>query len=159
MAFLDCIICIEGMLALANCDSYILCGDFNSSFQRANAQSNCLQQFLDRNNLMSSWEHVLAEQNFTYVNHSLGHRSCIDHFFTSRNIYDFILESNILFHALNPSNDNVTNLKNKIFARSTEKAKHIPKCAWNKAIDKHLDDRIMLNNRITDVILTLQGIY
>ena len=52
--FLDCIYCIEGMLVLANCDSYILCGDFNSSFPRANAQSNCLQQFLDRNNLMSS---------------------------------------------------------------------------------------------------------
>ena len=111
------------MLAQANCDSYILCRDFNSSFQRANARSNCLQQFLDRNNLMSSWEHVLAEQNFTYVNHSLGHRSSIDHFFISRNIYDFMLESNVLFHALNPSNHNVislfvTNLKNKIFAHT-----------------------------------------
>ena len=68
-----------------------------------------------------------------------------------------MLESNVLFYALNPSNHNVislsvTNLKNKIFARSTEKAKHIPKCAWNRATDKHLDDyRIMLNNRITDI--------
>ena len=96
--FLDCINCIEGMLAQANCDSYISCGDFNSSFQRANAQCNCLQQFLDRNNLMSTWDHVLAEQNFTYINHSLGHRSCIDHFFISRNIYDFMLKSNVLFH-------------------------------------------------------------
>ena len=62
-----------------------------------------------------------------------------------------------MFYALNPLNHNVislsvTNLKNKIFARSTEKAKHIPKCAWNRATDKHLDDyRIMLNNRITDI--------
>ena len=109
------------MIALANCDSFILCGDFNLSFQRANAQSNCLQQFVDRNNLLSSWEHVLAEQDFTYVNHSLGHRSCIDYFFITRNIYDFMLESSVLFHALNPSNHNVislsvTNLKNKIFA-------------------------------------------
>ena len=45
--FIDCI----------NCDSFILCGDFNSSFQRANAQGNCLQQFVDRTNLWSSWEH------------------------------------------------------------------------------------------------------
>ena len=51
--FIDCINCIESMLALANCDSFILCGDFNSSFQRANAQSNCLQQFIDRNNLLT----------------------------------------------------------------------------------------------------------
>ena len=33
-SFLDCINCIEGILAIANCDSYVLCGDFNSSFQR-----------------------------------------------------------------------------------------------------------------------------
>ena len=58
---IDCINSIESMLALANCDSFILCGDFNSSFQRANAQSTCLQQFVDRNILLSSWEHVLAE--------------------------------------------------------------------------------------------------
>ena len=38
-SFLDCINCIEGILALANCDSYVLCGDFNSSFQRVTAQS------------------------------------------------------------------------------------------------------------------------
>ena len=43
---------------------------------------------------MSSWEHVLTEQNFTYVIYSLGYRSCIDHFFITRNIYDFMLESN-----------------------------------------------------------------
>ena len=95
---------------------------------------------------MSSWEHVLAEQNFTYVNH-----------FISINIYDFMLKSNVLFHAINPLNLNVillsvTNLNTKIFARSTEKAKHIPRCAWYKATDKHLDDcRIMLNNGITDI--------
>ena len=78
--------------------------------------------------------------------------------FYSRNIYDFMLESNALFYALNPSNHNViplsvTNLKNKTFARSNEmETKHIPKCAWNKATDKHLDDyRTMLNNRITDI--------
>ena len=30
--------------------------------------------------------------------------------------------------------------------------KHNPKCAWNKATDKHLGDyRTMLNNRITDI--------
>ena len=83
--FLDCINCIEDILVLANCDSYILCGDFNSSFQRANEQRNCLQQFVVRDIHMSSWEHVVAEQNFTYVNHSLGHRSSIDHFFTVDN--------------------------------------------------------------------------
>ena len=95
---------------------------------------------------MSSCEHVLAKQNFTYVNHSLGHRSCIDHFFISVNIYDFMIESNVLFHAFNPLNHNVislsvTNLNNKIFTRSTEKANYIPQCAWYKATDKHLDDR------------------
>ena len=33
-SFLDCVNCIEGILALANRDLYILCGDINSSFQR-----------------------------------------------------------------------------------------------------------------------------
>ena len=58
---IDCINGIASMLALANCNSFILCRDFNSSFQRANAHGNCLQQFVDRNNLLSSWEHVLTE--------------------------------------------------------------------------------------------------
>ena len=70
--FLGCINCIEGILALANCDSFISCGDFNSSFQRANAQSNCLQQFVDRNNLMTLWEHILAEQNFILCKSLIG---------------------------------------------------------------------------------------
>ena len=62
---------------------------------------------------MTSCEHVLTEQNFTYVNHSLGHTSCIDRFFFTRNVYDFMLESNVLFHALN--NNPLTDIKDNRF--------------------------------------------
>ena len=69
---------------------------------------------------MSSWEHVLTEQNFTYANYSLEHRSCIDHFFITRNIYDFMLESNALFHALNASNHKVEFIVGNHIVRDTD---------------------------------------
>ena len=33
------------------CDAYIICGDFNTSFERANTQSRFLLDFISRNNV------------------------------------------------------------------------------------------------------------
>ena len=68
----------------------IICGDFNTSFERDNAQTRCLKNFLLRNNLRVSWESSKSQKAPKYENYNLGHSSCIDHFAISTDIYDSI---------------------------------------------------------------------
>ena len=100
--YIDCIECVESLINSSDCDSYICCGDFNTSFERHNAQTNYLTDFISRNNLVLSWDHHLANKDFTYVNHALGHKSFIDHFIVSRNIFDTIINTSVLCDPINP---------------------------------------------------------
>ena len=134
--YINCIEYIESMFNSSNCDAFICCGDLNTSFERDNAQSRHLFDFISRNDLLLSWDHVLSETDFTYVNHSLSHKSCIDHFILSNNVYDHIVDNSVIFNSLNLSNHNIVELRiscfnNKVYSGSaqlhTDKA---PKCAW-----------------------------
>ena len=58
--FIDCVEYIENLYNLSDCSSYICCGDFNTSFERNNAQSCYLTDFIGRNSLCTSWDHVSA---------------------------------------------------------------------------------------------------
>ena len=69
--FIDCVEYIENLYNLSDCSSYICCGDFNTSSDRNNAHSNYLSDLIERNNLCTSWDHVSALKDYTYVNHSL----------------------------------------------------------------------------------------
>ena len=64
----------------------IICGDFNTYFERHNAQTRCLNNFLLRNNLKVGWESSKSKKAPTYVNYNLEHSSCIDHFAVSTDI-------------------------------------------------------------------------
>ena len=46
----------------------IICGNFNTSFERDNAQTRCLNNFLLRNNLKVAWESSKSQKAPTYVN-------------------------------------------------------------------------------------------
>ena len=97
-------------------------GDFNTSFERNNAQSNYLTDFIERNSLCTSWDHASALK-FTYVNHSLQHKSCIDNFIVTKNIFDSIIGNIVLFEITNPSNHNgiqltITCFDNAIYSQS-----------------------------------------
>ena len=54
--FIDCVEYIENVYNLSDCSSYICCGDFKTSFERNNAQSYYLIDFIERNNLCTSWD-------------------------------------------------------------------------------------------------------
>ena len=64
---------IEGIMSATSCDDTILCGDFNTDFDRLNAQTRLLNDFIDRNNLMVGWNCNVAKKESTYVNLALGH--------------------------------------------------------------------------------------
>ena len=67
------------------CEAYVICGDFNTSFLRSNAQSNCLNAFIHAN-------------------------SCIDYFFVTENIFDLLNRCVVHYDPTNPSNHNVIEL-------------------------------------------------
>ena len=55
----------------------ILSGDINIDLKRKNAHSQFVRDFMERNKLLSIWQHV-TPPDYTY--HGPTGRSCIDHF-------------------------------------------------------------------------------
>ena len=108
--YIECIDYIEQLFNMSDCNSFICCGDYNTSFSRDNAHSRFLIDFMHRNSLIKSWDHVLAKLDYTYVNHALGHKSSIDHFIMSKNIFDFLIDSSVFMDPMNPSNHNIIQL-------------------------------------------------
>ena len=86
-----CIDYIEYMYNNEYCNGFICCGDFNTCLNRVNAQTQCLNDFVSRNNLAVSWDHENSVRDLTYVNTDLSNFSCIDHFIVSKNRVDCII--------------------------------------------------------------------
>ena len=89
----------------------IICGYFNTSSERHNAQTRCLNNFLLRNNMRVAWESSKSQKAPTYVNYNLGHSSCIDHFAVSTDIYDSIVTNYVESDPTNFSSHNVVILE------------------------------------------------
>ena len=76
--YVDCLEVIESLFNDAQCAYFIGAGDFNTCFNRRNAQT--------------SWNHPLSKREDTYLNYSLNHFSFelfFDHFIITHNIYDY----------------------------------------------------------------------
>ena len=104
--FSDCIDDIECILSDLQCTSFIGAGDYNTCFNRLNAQTTYLTDFIRRNNLSVSWDHQVSNKDNTYNNFSLNHFSSIDHFIITHTIYDSIISNNVINEVTNPSNHN-----------------------------------------------------
>ena len=158
--YVKCIDYIESLLESVNCISFICCGDFNTSFERANAQTECLTNFMGRNNLTSSWNNPVSKKEFTYTNLALKHFSCIDHFITTPNIFDCIIENVVIYDAQNSSSHNivyfcigVSNFKHMSDTKCN--SSHIPNCNWSKASVEHIEQyQLKLNNGQKNLIKT-----
>ena len=94
--FSDCIYAIECILNDLQCTSFIGAGDYNTCFNRLNAQTTCLTDVIRRNNLTVSWDHQVSNKDNTYNNFSLNHSSSINHFIITHNIYDSIISNNVI---------------------------------------------------------------
>ena len=115
----------------------IICGDFNTSFERHNAQTRCLNNFVLRNNLRVAWESSKSQKAPTYVNYNLGHSSCIDHFAVSTDIYDSIVTNYVESDPTNFSSHNVVILEFE-YQVETDRYAYVDEteekhCKWSKA--------------------------
>ena len=93
-----------------DCEAYVICGDFNTSFLRSNAPSNCLNAFIQRNNLLNARGNILSISGYTYSIYSLNHNSYIDYFFVTENVVDLLNRCVVHYDPMNPSNHNVIEL-------------------------------------------------
>ena len=84
--------------------------DWNTDIGRRNAQTLCLYEFIERNGLLLCWNHRNSKQDYTYINHDLGHCSCVDHFILSMGLYESINACTIYISPLNPSDHCVVEL-------------------------------------------------
>ena len=91
------------LISMYDGHQFILCGDLNTSFERNNAQTQSLNTFLETNYLSLVWNHDRSKKEYTYVNDSLRHASCIDHFIVSLNIYRRIMQNRVLCDPINVS--------------------------------------------------------
>ena len=105
-----------------------------------------------------SWDHVLSEKDFTYVNQRLSHKSCIDHFILSNNVYDHIVDNSVIFDSLNLSNHNIVELRiscfnNKVYSRSAQMhSAKTPNYAWYKSTSINLANyRSVLDNSLNAI--------
>ena len=95
--------CIESALNSTVCNYIVVCGDLNTSFDRMNAQTRVLKEFMHRNDLMSAWSSDNAELSNTYINLNLGHFSCIDHFLINEPLFYSIIEHRVHSDPMNVS--------------------------------------------------------
>ena len=102
----DCIYDIECILNDLQCTSFIGAGDYNTCFNRLNAQTTCLTDFNRINNLTVSWDHQVSNKDNTYTNFSFNRSSSINHFIITHNIYDSIISNNVINEVTNISNHN-----------------------------------------------------
>ena len=101
--FTDTLNSLYQLMSTDNYNAFIICGDFNTSFQRNNFHTLTLGNFMQYHNLRSVWEHTSTVPSNTYVNHELNHESCIDHFLVTNNIFNCVINSFVQLSSLNPS--------------------------------------------------------
>ena len=58
---------IECIISSIECDSVIICGDYNTSFERESGQVDYLNDFISRSNMKISWDNDNAMKDFTYI--------------------------------------------------------------------------------------------
>jgi len=85
-----------------------------------------------------------ANIDYTYANNSLNHRSIIDHFIVSGNIFDLFQDSRVHYDVTNPSNHNAVKFDfkcnvNNIVTRDNANGLSTDRCAWHKATQGNID--------------------
>lgn len=79
----DILLEVEVYLENSTADNIIVGGDMNMDLNASNLAVTLLTNFMNRNGLKRCDELCNKMNEFTYINHSLGHYSCIDYLFVT----------------------------------------------------------------------------
>ena len=155
----DCIDYVEQITNQLDCNYFICAGDYNTCFSRSNAQTNCLDDFIERNNILVNWNYANVSVKNTYCNFALNHFSCIDHFIMSKNVLDSISKHNVISDVQNPSSHNILSLSfefkvNHYVPLRDDKSCNINKCKWAKASSEDLNNyRHISEDKLADIVV------
>ena len=141
---------MEHIFNTVSCNAFMICGDFNTSYSRDNAQTTHLSDSIHRNNLTCTWDHCNSRPDFTYKNFALNHKSCIDHFIVPRNVYDNNHLNHVICDPTNLSNHNsiqlvIDNFQTPIIlidSSCNDPLKQSTYCNWSKATQIHTRNRL-----------------
>ncbi len=141
--YAETISCIETIYNSIDCNSFIVCGDFNTSFSRDNAQTKYLKDFIIRNHLCNGWDHSKSVIDFTYNNLHLNHMSCIDHFIVTKNLFQSFTNMYILHESINVSSHSavILSIDGFNYCPTIIKRSNITvssNCNWKRASPAHL---------------------
>ena len=148
---------VEALMHSHVLDEVIICGDFNTDFARTNLQSTTMSEFIQRNDLRIGWLSPNAKKQDTYINLSLNHSSCIDHFVLSERVFLTIDDLGVLCDPLNASGHYVVELKlrnqmSEAYATSTHRLTTQSTANWAKAQKAHRERYAAeLSNRLLNV--------
>ena len=156
--FLETLDAVEQIVCLNKYAGIIVAGDWNTSLERNNAQTNTFKEFVSRYNLKLCWEHASSLPGDTYVNESLGHSSQIDHFVVSDNIFQIITKCNVIDSPLNPSMHRPVELTLRCQIGVTSHVDKDETCTmeiqWSQVQEEHINKyQLTLNNMLENCVI------
>ncbi len=104
--FKACVDQLENFMSqnISDNDKIIIGGDCNVDMDRDNAHFRYWQEMVSRFNLKVCWDACCAKKDMTFTSNDGLSQSCIDHFYCSANIHDYITSADVISHGLNTSN-------------------------------------------------------
>ena len=133
------------------------------SFTKKNAQTEYSYAFTAHNDLELCWNHPVSKRDYTYVNHGLQHRSCIDHFVMSRKVFQHITACYVYESPVNPSDHNDIFLRlqwNFNFTQCSDRHHATGNIAWHRVAAEHIEQyKDVLNGVFEQTELTDSVLY
>ena len=151
---------IDNINVLCYSDDYcgvVIAGDLNTSFERNNVQTKSLKLLMDNCKVRCGWDHPRSCKDWTYMNDALGHRSCIDHFLLTANLFEKIISNYVIYDIDNMSCHSPILLTIAEGVSHTNASKHTrvqppKKCKWYKADKQKLDSyRHLLDVKLSNI--------
>ena len=120
----------------------IMGGDMNLDLSRHNSHDMYFRDFIDRQNLVYTFDLPVADKGYTYYDLANSCKSCIDHFSVYYALCDSVLGIQRCEHALNPSKHlpvvmdiSVNTMKRDIHVDQDPQTE-MPIC-WHRVNDNH----------------------
>ena len=128
-----------------HCNGFICCGDFNTCFNRVNAQTQCLNDLVSHNNFAVSWDHENSYIIMLIRIYLIFHVLITSLFL--KNMFDCIINNFVVYDICNSSYHNlllltlsITSFNYIINARNTCTRDSERTVNWKKASHEYIAD-------------------
>jgi len=153
---------------IAICNSHehnfvIIGGDMNTDLSRINsAQTNSLKHICETEGLKCINQHPSCQIGYTYESKSNGHKSCLDHFIITDNMFDSVNSCTVSHDFDNLSDHSVVSMSlcvDTFVGYERINVDHISKPLWSKASDNQVSQyKSQLSKLVNDITIPSEAI-